>query len=80
MGSRKNSTIRLSSVLDFMAYKNGVDIQKDRGKCPFLQFHKDIDLFAMLLGRRWEISSSLAWSLGSVGSGVWGPMGPWDPV
>ena len=51
MGSRKNSTIRLSSVLDFMAYKNGVDIQKDRGKCPFLQFHKDIDLFAMLLGR-----------------------------
>lgn len=51
MGSRKNTTIRLNKIIDFTPYKNGVDIQKDSGKSPFLKFGTDIDIFSMILGR-----------------------------
>lgn len=50
-GTRKNTTINLSKILDFTPYKNGVDIQKDSGKSPFLKFDDGIDLFSMILAR-----------------------------
>ncbi len=51
MGSKGNKTIRLNKVLDFTTYSNGVDIQKDTGKSPFLQFSNNTDIFTMILGR-----------------------------
>ena len=51
MGSRKNTTIRLSKILDFTPYKNGVEIQKSSGKSPFLEFEQGVDVFCMMLGR-----------------------------
>ncbi len=50
-GSRKNVTIQLSKILDFVPYKNGIEIQKDSGKSPFLAFDRNVDIFAMILGR-----------------------------
>jgi hypothetical protein len=51
MGSSGNKTVRLASILDFTPYKNGINIEKDSGKSPFLRFGEDIDLFSMILGR-----------------------------
>lgn len=51
MGGRKNTNIRLSKILDFTPYKNGVDIQKDTGKSPFLEFEKGVDVFCVILDR-----------------------------
>lgn len=51
MGNRENKTVGLNKILDFTAYRNGVDIQKDTGKSPFLQFEKNVDIFSMMLGR-----------------------------
>lgn len=50
-GAKKTTTISLSKILDFTPYKNGVDIQKDSGKSPFLKFDDGIDLFSMILAR-----------------------------
>ena len=51
MGSMKNKVIRLQRILDFNAYKNGVDVQVTTGKSPFIEFSKDVSLFCMILGR-----------------------------
>lgn len=51
MGSRGNKTIRLNKILDITPYKNGVDIQKDAGKSPFLEFNTNVDIFSMMLVR-----------------------------
>ncbi len=51
MGSRGNKTIRMSSLLDFKPFKNGVDLQKDTGKSPFLEFNWNVDIFSMILAR-----------------------------
>lgn len=51
MGSRRNKMIRLNTILDFTAYGNGVDIQKARGKSPFLEFSADTGVFSLILGR-----------------------------
>lgn len=51
MGAKKNSTTRLNKILDFTPYSNGVEIQKDSGKSPFLGMTSDIDLFALTLDR-----------------------------
>jgi len=51
MGNRSNKTIRLNRILDIIAYSNGVDIQKDSGRSPFLQFYDNVDIFSMLLIR-----------------------------
>ena len=50
-GQRKNKTIRLSKIIDFTPYVNGVQIEKDAGKSPFLAFERDVDLFSVILGR-----------------------------
>ena len=49
MGQRGNKTIPLNKILDFKPYSDGVDIQKDSGKSPFLKFSDDTELFAMIL-------------------------------
>lgn len=51
MGSRDNKTILLKKILDFKAYTNGIDIFKDSGKSPFLEFSKDSQVFAKILAR-----------------------------
>lgn len=54
MGDRGNKTIRLNRILDFEVFSNGIDIQKDKGKSPFLEFSENTDIFAMILGRAIE--------------------------
>lgn len=49
MGDRGNKTIPINKILDFKPYSNGVDIQKDSGKSPFLMFSNDTELFSMIL-------------------------------
>jgi hypothetical protein len=51
MGGKGNKTIALNKILDFDAYSNGVDIQKDTGKSPFLQFTKNTDVFSVILAK-----------------------------
>jgi hypothetical protein len=50
-GTKKNKTIRIPKILTITPYKNGVDIEKDTGKSPFLDFSKNIDLFCIILNR-----------------------------
>lgn len=51
LGQKGNKTIPINKILDFKPFKNGIDIQKDSGKSPFLRFEKNIDLFSMILAR-----------------------------
>lgn len=51
MGQTGNKTIPISKILDFKPYTNGVDIQKDTGKSPFLEFEKNTILFTGILSR-----------------------------
>jgi hypothetical protein len=51
MGQKGNKTIPINKILDFKPFKNGVDIQKDSGKSPFLQFEKNVDVFSAILSR-----------------------------
>ncbi|WP_430936814.1 hypothetical protein [Saccharicrinis sp. 156] len=51
MGGKGNKTIRLNKILDLTPYKNGVDIQKETGKSPFLEFSHNVDIFSMILVR-----------------------------
>lgn len=51
MGARGNKTIRLNRILDWTVYSNGVEIAKDSGKNPFLEFSDRTDTFAVVLGR-----------------------------
>jgi DNA-directed RNA polymerase subunit F len=51
MGSSKNSSIRLNKVLSFSPYSNGVEVDKDTGKNPFIKFSDNVDIFCLLLSR-----------------------------
>jgi len=51
MGSKGNKTVTINKILDFNVYSNGIEIQKDSGKSPFLEFNKDTDVFAVILGK-----------------------------
>lgn len=51
MGEKGNKNIAINKILDFTPYSDGVDIQKDSGKSPFLKFSDDTELFAMILSR-----------------------------
>ena len=50
-GSKGNKTIRLDKILDAEPYSNGIHIQKDSGKSPFLEFSNNLDIFSMILVR-----------------------------
>ncbi len=51
VGTKGNKTIKINKILTINPYNNGVDIQKDTGKSPFLQFDTDVDIFSMTLVR-----------------------------
>ncbi|MGH8003677.1 MAG: hypothetical protein ACRECJ_03000 [Limisphaerales bacterium] len=50
-GGLKNATIQHSKILDIIPYQNGIQVEKSSGKSPFLQFHSNVDVFAMILER-----------------------------
>lgn len=50
-GQHGNKVIPFSKVLHFEPYTNGVQIQKDSGKSPFLEFSTDVPLFATILNQ-----------------------------
>ena len=37
--------------IDFTPYRDGIDLQKDSGKSPFLAFEEGVDVFALILNR-----------------------------
>jgi hypothetical protein len=51
MGSKGNKPIALNKILNIKPYQNGVDIQKETGKSPFLEFANNVDIFSMILVR-----------------------------
>ena len=51
IGSKNTKTIRHTKILNLKPYKNGVEIFKDAGKSPFLEFEKGADVFSMILNR-----------------------------
>jgi hypothetical protein len=51
MGGKGNKTITINKILDFNVYTNGIEIQKDSGKSPFLSFSKNTDMFAVILAK-----------------------------
>lgn len=51
MGSKGNKTIGLNKILDIKPFSNGIDIQKETGKSPFLEFSNNIDIFSMIFAR-----------------------------
>jgi len=50
-GGKKNSNIRLNKILDIEPFSNGVEIVKDTGRSPFLEFNSRVDVFCLLLER-----------------------------
>jgi hypothetical protein len=50
-GQKGDKIILLNRVLDFLVYANGIEVDKEGEKHPFLQFDKNADIFAMLLGK-----------------------------
>jgi len=43
--------IRLLNILDINIFKNGVELQKSAGNNRFFEIDKNVDVFAMMLGR-----------------------------
>jgi hypothetical protein len=50
-GKMKNVSIKLEKILDIKPYKNGVTVEKDSGKSPFLAFNSNVDIFTACLAR-----------------------------
>jgi uncharacterized tellurite resistance protein B-like protein len=50
-GEHGNKTIPLGRILAVESYSNGVEIEKDRGKTPFLSFKHGTDIFGLMLDR-----------------------------
>lgn len=51
MGSKGNKTINLNKILNIDPYSNGIEIQKETGKNPFLEFKNNVDVFSMIISR-----------------------------
>jgi hypothetical protein len=51
MGSKGNKIIQINKILDFSPFTNGVEIQRETGKSPFLGFDNNVDIFSMMLAR-----------------------------
>ncbi len=54
MGSKGNKTIKLNRILSIEPFQNGIDIQKDTGRSPFLRFSDNTDIFALIILRLLE--------------------------
>jgi hypothetical protein len=51
VGGHKSTNIRMSRILDFRPYSNGIELVKDSGRNPFFEFDHNVDLFALTLAR-----------------------------
>lgn len=51
MGTKGNKIIAINKILDIEPFRNGIDIQKESGKSPFLEFSNNVDIFSMILIR-----------------------------
>lgn len=75
IGAQKSTTIRISNILEFSPYSDGVQITRDKGKNPFLIFEDRPDVFAAILSR---LLSESAGGSGEPGGSTWSE-GPQDP-
>lgn len=50
-GAKKNSNICLEKILSITPYTDGVEIDKETGKTPLLQFNDKADVFCIILER-----------------------------
>lgn len=50
-GNKGDKVLLLSRIVDFYVFKNGIEVDKEDDKSPFLKFDKSTDIFAMLLGK-----------------------------
>jgi hypothetical protein len=50
-GSHKNTTIRMSRILDFSTFGKGIEIHKETGSPLFLAFEENVDAFSMMLSQ-----------------------------
>lgn len=50
-GKNGDKIILLSRIIDFSVFANGIEIQREGGKIPFLKLENTSDIFAMLLGK-----------------------------
>jgi hypothetical protein len=50
-GAKKNANIRLDKILNISPYSDGVEIDKETGKKPVLQFTDRADIFCIMLER-----------------------------
>jgi hypothetical protein len=51
MGTKRNITVRLSNVLSFEVYADGIEIQKASGRPPFVEMDRqELELIAAVLG------------------------------
>ncbi|HDS03369.1 MAG TPA: hypothetical protein ENN72_06640 [Firmicutes bacterium] len=51
MGGRSNKTLRITRILAFEPFENGISLQKDKGRNPFFEFTTGTDIFSLILKR-----------------------------
>lgn len=51
VGQKKNSNIKIDKILSVFPYTDGVEIDKETGKSPLLQFNERADIFCIILER-----------------------------
>ncbi len=51
LGRVLRKSLNLARIVDFGAYENGILVQERSGRSAFLEFHENVDLFSLLLGR-----------------------------
>ena len=59
VGGLGNKSIPLNKIIDFSFYLNGIEIEKDTGRSPFLQFHHNTDICALILANLLGIPKDL---------------------
>lgn len=50
-GKNGDKIILLSRIIDFSVFADGIEVQREGGKVPFLKLDNTSDIFAMLLGK-----------------------------
>ena len=50
-GKNGDKIILLSRIIDFSVFVDGIEVQREGGKVPFLKIDNTSDIFAMLLGK-----------------------------
>jgi hypothetical protein len=51
IGTNRSISVQLNKIVNFVPYKDGVEIQKDTGSNQFYSFTNNLDIFVVLLGR-----------------------------